>query len=204
MKMNNRVFSRTVAGIVLAFSSLLASCGDSELKFHGTDITAAKIGRGWELSDHDGNKVTDQSFKGKVGLVFFGFTQCPDVCPASLSKVSNALSMLGDKAKDVQVLMISVDPERDTPQVLKAYLEAFDEGLPTRFLGLSGTPDQTKRAAEAFKAYFAKSPQADGGYTMDHSASFYLMDKQGNVRVLASSQTDTKSLAEDLKTLIDG
>lgn len=183
----------------LAF--LLAGCGESP-SFRGADITTGDIGQGWQLTDHHGKPASLDRFKGKVTLVFFGFTQCPDICPASLSEVHNVLSQLGDDAKDVQVLMITVDPERDLPAIMKSYLQAFNEGIPTEFLGLTGTPEEVRQAAKAFRAYYAKVPTPDGSYTMDHSASFYLIDKAGKARVLLSNQSGPEAMAHDIKALL--
>lgn len=179
----------------------LASCSDRQ-DFQGSDITTGKIGQGWELTGHNGKTVSPDTFKGKVTLVFFGFTQCPDICPTALSQVHSALKLLGDQAKDVQVLMVTVDPERDTPAIMREYLKAFNEGLPTEFLGLVGTAQQLQQAAKAFRAYYAKVQSPSGGYTMDHSASFYLLDKTGKTRVLLSSQTTPEVMAHDIKLLL--
>lgn len=180
---------------------LLAACSDSA-DFVGSDISSGDIGQGWTLTDHQGKARQADSFPGKASVVFFGFTQCPDVCPAALAEIATALQMMGEQAKDVQVLMITVDPERDTPPLLGEYLEAFDRGLPTRFLGLRGSPEDLRKTASAFRAYYAKSPTPDGSYTMDHSASFYLFDPQGKARVLLSSQAGPEALAQDLKALL--
>jgi protein SCO1/2 len=180
---------------------LLVACSDSA-DFVGSDITSGNIGQGWSLTDHNGQARQVDSFPGKVSVVFFGFTQCPDVCPAALAEISTALQMVGEQAKDVQVLMITVDPERDTPPLLNQYLGAFDQGLPTSFLGLTGTPEQIRQAASAFRAYYAKSPTPDGSYTMDHSASFYLFDGQGKARVLLSNQAGPEAIAHDIKALL--
>ena len=110
----------------------LGACSEPT-DFVGSDITSGDIGQGWTLTDHQGVARQANSFPGKASVVFFGFTQCPDVCPAALAEVATALQLMGEQAKDVQVLMITVDPERDTPPLLGEYLEAFDQGLPTRF-----------------------------------------------------------------------
>lgn len=179
----------------------LSACSD-QASFKGSDISGGDIGQGWSLTDHYGNQASGDRFKGKVALVFFGFTQCPDICPTSLSEVHNALATLGPQAADVQVLMVTVDPERDTPTVMKDYLQVFSDGLPTEFLGLSGTPEEIRQTAQAFRAYYAKVPTPDGSYTMDHSASYYLIDKDGKARVLASNQAGPEALAHDLKILL--
>ena len=132
----------------------------------------------FRLVDHLGRNVGPETFAGKVRLVFFGFTHCPDVCPTGLSLMSQLLEELGPDSKDVQALFISVDPERDTVPVLKDYISAFAGGI----LGLTGTPAQVEEATKAFNAYFKKVPQPSGGYTVDHTASVYLLDRDGNFR----------------------
>ncbi|MCD8504022.1 MAG: SCO family protein [Burkholderiaceae bacterium] len=190
---------RTLALVFgLAF---LSGCSD-EASFLGSDISGGNIGKGWALTDHHGNPADGERFKGKVSVVFFGFTQCPDICPTSLSELHNALAQLGPDASNVQVLMVSVDPERDSPTVMKDYLQVFSDGLPTEFLGLTGTPEEIQQAAKAFRAYYAKVATPDGSYTMDHSASYYLIDKNGNARVLASNQAGPDALAHDLRLLL--
>lgn len=186
-------------GVLTAF---VVGCSDSP-EFAGSDITTGNIGQDWSLTDHTGQTRDASSFPGKVTLVFFGFTQCPDVCPAALAEISTALNMLGPDAKDVQVLMITVDPDRDTPALLEAYLGAFDEGLPTPFLGLTGTAEQIRQTAGDFRAFYAKVPTPDGSYTLDHSASFYLIDQNGKSRVLLSNQAGPDAIAQDIKTLLN-
>lgn len=138
----------------------------------------SEIGGPFTLVDHNGQTVTEKNFAGRPTMVFFGFTSCPDVCPTALSSVSELLRQLGDEAKDMQVLFISVDPERDTTERLKAYVSNFD----SRVVGLTGTPEQVAAAAKAYRAYFKKMPQEGGNYTMDHTATVYLMDRAGKFR----------------------
>lgn len=187
--------------LIIVFVAVLSACNESPA-FSGSDITAGDIGQGWVLTDADGRSVTNETFAGKVIVVFFGFTQCPDICPAALSEIHNALSLLGDQAKDVQVLMVSVDPERDTPEIMQSYLKAFSDGLPAHFLGLTGNPEQLKQTAKAFRAFYAKVKSANGSYTMDHSAGFYLLDKAGKARVLLNSQAGPEAMANDIKLLL--
>ncbi|MBO9354258.1 redoxin domain-containing protein [Bordetella petrii] len=186
-------------GVALALAGVLAACGDAPPSFKGNDISGTQLGKGLALTDHNGQARTLQDFAGKVVVVFFGFTQCPDVCPTSLAELSQVMETLGDDAKRVQVLMITVDPERDTADILKQYVTTFDP----RFLGLTGTPDQIKQAAASFKAYYAKVP-TDGGknYTMDHTAAFYLLDGKGESRVLANNTIGADALAHDIKALL--
>ena len=183
-----------------AFTVALAACGDNAPQFKGSYISGTQLGRGLELSDYNGKTRTLQDFAGKAVVVFFGFTQCPDVCPTSLAELTEVMKKLGPDADRVQVLLITVDPERDTPEVLKQYVTAFDP----RFLGLTGTPDQVKKAAASFKAYYAKAPTKDGNYTMDHTAAFYLLDGKGESRVLANNNIGVDALVHDIQALLKG
>ncbi len=189
--------------LALVFSVALLSACSEQASFQGSDISGGNIGQGWALIDHHGKTASVDRFKDKVTVVFFGFTQCPDVCPTSLSEVRTALASLGPESRDVQVVMITVDPERDTAETMKEYLQVFSDGLPTEFLGLTGTPEQIHQAAKAFRAYYAKVPTPDGSYTMDHSASYYLLDKSGQARVLVSNQAGSEALAQDIKQLLN-
>ena len=183
----------------LALLAALAGCGDSSgPAFTGSDITGTHMGQGWTLTGTNGKPYTLQSFAGKVTLFFFGYTQCPDVCPTTLAELAQVVHLLGDQASRVQIVMITVDPERDTPEVLGAYVSSFDPS----FLGLTGTPEQVKVAAGAFKAYYAKVAQANGGYSMDHSASFYLFDTQGEARVLLNNSASAAVVAHDIEALL--
>ena len=187
-------------GAAAAVAAALVACGDSTPVFKGSDITGTQLGRGMELSDHNGKLRQLSDFSGKVVVVFFGFTQCPDVCPTALAELTEVMKKLGPDADRVQVLLISVDPERDTPEVLKQYVTAFDP----RFLGLTGTPDQVKKAAASFKAYYAKAPTKDGNYTMDHTAAFYLLDGKGESRVLVNNNIGVDALTQDIQALLKG
>jgi len=185
---------------VLLLSSLLwlAGCSDQPAAFRGSDISGTKLGQQWKLTDMNGQSRDQSSFAGKVQLVFFGFAQCPDICPTSLSELSEAMKLLGPDADRVQVLLVTVDPERDTPEILRKYLSAFDP----RFLGLTGTPEHVRLAAASFKAFYSKVPRPGGDYTMDHSASFYLLDRKGEARVLLSNNAGAAAIAHDIKALL--
>ena len=137
--------------------------------------TSDKIGGPFSLTSHTGARVTEDSFKGGQTLVFFGFTHCPDVCPTTLFEVSEVLRQLGPDANRARALFVTVDPERDTPEMLKDYLSSFDPNL----IGLTGAPDAMERMLKAYRVYYKKVPTEGGGYTMDHTALVYLMDKQG-------------------------
>ena len=196
----SRRFKRYGLASFIAVAALVSvvGCSNEKPAFMGSDISGTHLGRGLSLTGMDGKPYTDKSFEGKVTLVFFGFTQCPDVCPTTLAELAEVLKQLGDQASKVQMLMITVDPERDTPEVLNAYIKAFDE----RILGLTGTPADIKQVAGLYKAYYAKVPQANGQYTMDHSASFYLFDKKGESRVLLQNNSGAVAIVKDLTTLL--
>jgi protein SCO1/2 len=155
----------------------------------------AAIGGPFRLVDQDGKAVTDGDFKGRPFLVFFGFTHCPDVCPTTLFEVSEILRALGPDADRTAALFVTVDPERDTPPVMKDYLSNFDPHLS----GLTGDPAAVAAVAKAYRVYFKKVPLDDGGYTMDHTAIVYLMDKDGRFVSPFSLKRTTEAAAADLR-----
>jgi protein SCO1/2 len=158
----------------------------------------ALIGGAYTLTDHNGNAVSDKAFLGKVGLVFFGFTHCPDICPTASATITGAMKKLGEKADQVTPLFITVDPERDTPETLKKFLSSFDK----RFVGLTGTPEQLAQAASAYKVYYAKSA-GEGSMGFDHSGFIYLMDRKGTyIRHFASDATDAE-IADAIEPLLN-
>jgi cytochrome oxidase Cu insertion factor (SCO1/SenC/PrrC family) len=154
----------------------------------------------FSLVDHTGKPVADEDFEGKWQLVFFGFTSCPDVCPTTLIEVSAILEELGDDAQQVTPLFISVDAERDTPEVMAEYVANFDP----RIVGLTGSPEQIKQAAQAFRAYYAKVEQENqpDGYTMDHSAFLYLMDPEGEYATHFSPSDEPVPVAEEIRAYL--
>ena len=193
---SRRLLLRAIAGAGLL--AVLPACSDSSAGFTGSDISGTSLGKGLALIDHTGQPRTLADYAGKVLVVFFGFTQCPDVCPTSLAELAQTMQELGDDADQVQVLMVTVDPERDTPNVLAQYVTAFD----ARFVGLTGTPEQIKAAAASFKVSYAKVKRDDGDYTMDHLAAFFLLDKQGETRILHRANAGAAALANDLRMLV--
>ncbi|NYT75610.1 SCO family protein [Alcaligenaceae bacterium] len=183
----------------LALSATLVACGDKQVEFKGSDISGTHLGKEMVMQDASGQKRTLADYKGKVKVVFFGYTQCPDVCPTSMAELAATMELLGDDADKVQVIMISVDPDRDTPEILAAYTSAFNPG----FIGLSGTHQQLATTAKSFKAYYAKSAgPTPEQYTMDHAASFYILDKEGEARVLVSGNASADDIASDIKQLL--
>lgn len=179
-------------------SVALSGCKDAP-KFQGSDISGTHLGRDLAMVDSTGHLRTLADYKGKVAIVFFGFTHCPDVCPTAMAELAQAMVLLKDDAKKVQVIMITVDPARDTAATLNAYVTAFNPS----FVGLSGTSEQLKETARSFKAYYAKAPgKSPGEYSMDHSSSFYILDEKGEARVLLNGNASAQSIASDVKLLI--
>jgi len=177
----------------------LAACDGEAPKFRSTDITGVDYGRSLELTDQHGKLRRLEDFRGKAVVLFFGFTHCPDVCPTTLADMAQAMRQLGVDAERVQVLFVTVDPERDTEEALAKYVPAFDP----RFLGLRGDLEATRRAAQEFKVYFEKRPgKTPGEYSIDHSAQSYVIDPQGRVRLFVRHDRIAEDLAPDLRTLL--
>lgn len=155
------------------------------------------VGGPFNLVDHTGRRVTDADFRGRPMLVFFGFTHCPEVCPTTLLDITNQLKALGPEAERLQVLFITVDPERDTPAQLALYLQSFDP----RIVGLSGTVDEVEAAVKAYKAYARKIPTEDS-YTMDHTASVYVMDAAGRFRTLIDYHEEAQAAQAKIRLVL--
>ena len=191
-------FTRMVAA---AFAlALLTACAPSEPVFRSTDITGAEYGKTLQLTDHHGQTRTLADFKGKVITIFFGYTQCPDVCPTALSGMSEVMQQLGADGDRLQVLFVTVDPERDTPELLAGYVPVFDK----RFLGLYGTPDKIAEIAKDFRVFYRKSGDLAGHYTIDHSAGTYVFDPEGRLRLYMRHAEDPALMAADIKALLAG
>ena len=187
---------KRVAAALLAL--LLAACGDTAPKFQLTDITGADFARDVRLTDHNGRPRALAEFKGKVVAVFFGYTHCPDVCPVTLSELAAVANELGKDAARLQVLFITVDPERDTPEVLAKYVPAFNPA----FLGLYGDADATARTGKEFKVFYGKQATPGGGYTVDHSAGTYIYDTTGRLRLFASYGQGAAKMLSDIRVLL--
>lgn len=186
--------------LLIVAAASLVGCDSRKPAFNNIDITGADFARGFELTGHDGRPRTLADFRGKVVTVFFGFTQCPDVCPTTLVEMAEVMKLLGDRADRVQVLFVTVDPERDTSALLAEYVPAFD----ARFLGLYGDAEATARAAKEFKVFYQKVPgSTPGSYTIDHSAGSFVFDAQGRVRLFVKHGQGPERLAQDLRRLID-
>jgi len=183
----------------LLLAAALAACSPEGPKFRSTDVTGADWGRELALTGHDGRPRTLADFRGKAVVLFFGFARCPDICPTTLADMANVMKALGKDAERVQVLFVTVDPERDTPAVLAKYVPAFDP----RFLGLYGDTAATRRAAKEFKIYYGKSAgRTPDSYSVDHSAQSYVIDPQGRLRLFVRHDRIAQDLAEDLRTLL--
>lgn len=167
--------------------------------FSATDVSGADFAKTFNLTDHTGKPRTLEDFKGKVVALFFGYTHCPDVCPTTMTDLKHTMKLLGDDADEVQVLFITLDPERDTQDLLAQYVPGFD----ARFIGLYGTPEQTSAVTKEFKIFAAKVENAGkSGYTIDHSAGLYLYDKAGKIKLYVDYGTKPEALAADIKKLL--
>jgi len=185
------VFTAFLTGLLIFTGVVLFIAGPKALP---PATLASAIGGPFELTDQDGKKVTEANLKGQPTLIFFGFTHCPDVCPTTLFDVSEVFRALGDDKK-VAGYFVTVDPERDTPAVMKDYLQSFDP----RLRGLSGTPAQIEAVEKAYRVYAKKVPTSEGDYTMDHSALVYLMDKDGRFVAPFNLKRKPEESAADLR-----
>lgn len=192
-------FRFIVTGLLLA-GFALAGCDKPGAgpKFRLTDVTGANFGKELALTDHNGKPRTLADFRGKVVTVFFGFTHCPDVCPTTLAEMALVAKELGRDADKLQVLFVTVDPERDTRELLSRYVSSFNPS----FLGLYGNAGETARAAKEFKIFFHKQPSPGGDYSIDHSAGTYILDQQGRLRLFAQYGQGTAALLHDIRVLL--
>ena len=183
---------------VLWLLLVLFACSSSAPSFRNADITGADYGKTLSLADPAGRLRTLEDFRGKAVVVFFGYTHCPDVCPTTMLEIKQALQQLGDEAARVQVIFVTLDPERDTADTLGKYVPSFDPG----FLGLRGDGDATARVAKDFKVFYEKVPgKSVDSYTIDHTAGIYVFDPKGRLRLFARPGKPL-DLATDLKTLL--
>ena len=187
---------------LLAVSMMLAGCGEKSAPapaFKNVDITGAAFARDFALTDHTGKPRTLADYKGKVVVMFFGFTQCPDVRPTTMAEMSAVMKELGPQAEQVQVLFVTVDPERDTKELLSEYVPAFDK----RFVGLYGMPEQTAATAKEFKVFYSKvEGKTPGSYSIDHTAASYIFDRNGKVRLLVRHNQGPAPIVHDIKQLL--
>lgn len=177
--------------------ALLAGCKPPPVSFKGIDLTGAQHGRDFRLHDADGRERTLADFRGRALMVFFGFTQCPDVCPTALTRALEIRPLLGAAGDRLAVAFVTIDPERDTPDVLKAYVGAFDPG----FVALRGDAQQTAEVAREFKVFYKKVPTG-ASYTMDHSAITYVFDPSGRMRVAFRHGQGAQECAADLRQIL--
>ena len=199
--MNKRTALRVLGLTAMAWGALaLSGCSrEAKTSFQGVDVTGAEYAKDIPLRDVDGKQRSIKDFAGKVVVVFFGYTQCPDVCPTTMAELAAVKKALGKDGERVQGVFITVDPERDTPELLKAYMGGFDPS----FVALRGTPEQTAAAAKDFKVFYAKVPgKGDGSYTMDHTAGSYIFDASGKLRLFTRYGSGAEALSADLKTLL--
>lgn len=190
---------KLLRAIVLCLAVTLTGCEGGQPVFRATDITGAEFGRQFTLADHNGQQRSLADFAGKVVVVFFGFTHCPDVCPTTLAELAAAVKKLGADGDKVQVLLVTVDPARDTAAVLAQYVSAFDP----RFLGLRGSPEETAAVAREFKVIFQKvEGKQPENYTMDHSAGTYIFDTRGRIRLYVGYGQGPEVFAHDIAQLL--
>lgn len=188
-----------LAGLLLAVALAACEPRDAHPTFTATDITGATFARDFSLSDHNGKTRTLADFRGKLVALFFGYTHCPDVCPTTMADLAAAMKSMGPNANKVQVLFVTVDPERDTPELLKQYVPAFNPS----FIGLRPTPEQLKLLAAEYKVVYQKNPgREQGNYLMDHSAGTYIYDTQGRIRLLMPYGSSAQVIARDLEALL--
>ncbi len=200
LRRNATKFIAATAMIAWA-TGLLGACSEQKHTFASIDVTGADYAKDFELTDHDGQVRHLADFKGKAVVMFFGYTQCPDVCPTTMTELAEVKKLLGKDGDRLQALFVTVDPARDTPEVLKAYMGNFDPS----FLALYTTPDKLVQLAKDYKIYYK---QVDGStptsYTMDHSAGSYVYDTQGQLRLFTRYGTGPKVLADDIAQLLKG
>lgn len=199
--MHPRFLRQLFSGLVLCLGSLvfLSGCSGDKPKFTAIDVSGADYAKDFQLTDHNGQSRSLQDFRGKVVVMFFGYTQCPDVCPTSMTELAEVKKLLGADADKLQGLFVTVDPERDTPEVLKAYMANFDPG----FLALHTTLDKLPAVAKDFKVYYKKvEGKTATSYTMDHSAGSYIYDPQGRLRLYTRYGSGAPAMAADIKLLL--
>ena len=198
--MQRRCALHSIAGVALtAAAGLVAGCSDSKLQFSSIDLTGADYAKDFQLPDQDGRMRSLKDFQGKVVVLFFGYTQCPDVCPTTMTELVQVKKLLGPDGDKVQGLFVTVDPDRDTPQVLKSYMANFDPG----FIALRGAPDQLAAMAKDFKVFYKKTEgKTPTSYSMDHWAASYVYDTKGQLRLYTRFGTGAPALASDIKLLL--
>jgi protein SCO1/2 len=191
---------KLLSALLLCVAMLLAGCSEPQ-RFISTDLSTVDWGKDFKLTDHNGKVARLADFRGKAVVMFFGYTQCPDVCPTTLSAMREAMNLMGDDARRVQVLFVTVDPARDTPALLAQYVPAFHPS----FLGLYADEKNIAALAKDFKVFYAKQPgSTPGSYSIDHSTGSYAFDPQGKLRLLLRHGEAPANIAADLKALLAG
>jgi protein SCO1/2 len=199
MNKRNALKKIAVSAMIAGATGLFYACSPDAPKFTAIDITGADYARDFSLPDHNGKVRTLQDFQGKVVMMFFGYTQCPDVCPTSMSEMAEIKKLLGPDGEHFQGLFVSVDPERDKPEMLKAYMENFDPS----FLALVTTPEKTAAVAKEYKVYYKKvEGPTETSYTVDHTAGSYVYDTKGKLRLFTRYGTKPALTVADLKILL--
>jgi protein SCO1/2 len=194
-----RLVVALVAGFVILAAGVFIGLAHRDMpRGAAGTMLASAIGGPFRLVDQNGKRVTDADLKGKWSLVYFGYTHCPDACPTALNDIAIALDELGSKRDAVRPVFITVDPERDTPEVLKSYVTSFDAPI----LALTGTSEEVAQAAKGYRVYYAKHPEAGDDYSMDHSSVIYVMDPEGRFTASFTHQNTPEEIAERLKKLL--
>jgi len=199
--MNKRITLKNIAIslFVTGAAVLFSACSNDGPSFKAIDITGADYAQDFALPDHNGQLRSLKDFRGKVVVMFFGYVQCPDVCPTSMSELAQVKKLLGEDGDRVQGLFVTVDPERDTPEVLKAYMQAFDPS----FLALQTTPEKLAAIAKDYKVYYKKvAGPTPTSYSMDHTAGSYVYDTQGKLRLFTRYGSGAPALAADIRQLL--
>ena len=195
-----RLLPALVTAVALTCS--LAACDKlpgKQVSFQNTDVTGLDYAKEFALTDHTGKPRTLADYKGKVVVLFFGYTQCPDVCPTTMAEMATVMQKLGPLADKVQVAFVTLDPERDTQELLAAYAPAFDK----RFVGLRGSPEQTAKVAKEFKVFYSKVPGTEpGSYTIDHTAGSYVFDREGRLRLFVRHGQSADAIVQDIRQLL--
>ena len=194
-----RFFMRTLLAFLTVFSVI--ACSNQNIKFNNVDITGSKaFGKDFSLTDHHGKKRELAEFKGQLVVMFYGYTQCPDVCPTTMTEMQGVMELLGKDASRVQVMFVTVDPERDTQELLSQYVPAFDK----RFLGLRPqSTEELEKITKDFKVFYKKVPvNSLTSYTIDHTSGSYVFDTKGQLRLFLKHQQGPNPIAEDLKKLL--
>jgi protein SCO1/2 len=186
------------AVLVIAAGALLALAVRETPRGAAGTALANAIGGPFHLTDQNGKAVSDADLKGKWQLVFFGYTHCPDACPTALNEIALALDQLGEKRGEIEIVFITVDPERDTPEVMKSYVQSFNAPI----IALTGSTDAVAQAAKAYRVYYAKHPRGDGDYDMDHSAVIYVMNPEGRFTATFTPDSTADAIAQRLQKLI--